>query len=625
MPHPALSASIARVGRAVDTGADHAPTDGRLLTRYACTRDEAAFTELVRRLGPMVLGVCRRVTGDDHHADDAFQAAFVVLARRAGDVRPAESVRGWMYGVAVRTARGARSMSARHRTHEKLVPTPPDRPARTSHSPDADALQILDEEIAALPDHLRTAVVLCELDGVSRNDAATRLGIPEGTLSSRLGKARKTLAHRVRKRGIVLSTAGLSAVLGQVASAAVPADLIVQTVAAAISPGTISAPVATLSNGVLRLMIAHKLKSVSVALGLAATVICGSLLLASDPPTPDTVPRPLIAFADPPKPAITPGTRAADPKPLPKGPNKILFYRSGHLTLIDPDGKNDTKVSEDRGQFLPGTAKLSPDGKRLAVLLQAEPTPAPVGGIGVAPRRKLYVRELTAPEPGTDLGVYCQMFFWSPDGTEIAYCDYVEGPEKASDVTHGIVKVATKETTSLKIPEGHIFSDWSRDGKSFLTTNSNNDRTNPTARVYQINRDGTGEKALTPADQLAAFGQLSPDGKRVLYTTVILPTKDKPGPSRMEPTVIDLTTGKVTPVANVPLNAEVQGFCWSPDGKQIAYAWREVHEGKPEELVMKETESYLVVCDPDGKNPKTIASEKGSGQWIITISNVDWR
>jgi Tol biopolymer transport system component/predicted DNA-binding protein (UPF0251 family) len=503
-------------------------------------------------------------------------------------------------------------------TKNSSRPPPIVRPERLTPS-DADALQILDEEIAALPDHLRTAVVLCELDGVSRNDAATRLGIPEGTLSSRLGKARKTLAHRVRKRGIVLSTAGLSAVLGQVASAAVPADLIVQTVAAAISPGTISAPVATLSNGVLRLMIAHKLKSVSVALGLAATVICGSLLIAGDRPTPNTEPRPLVAFADPPKPGTTPGTKAADPKPLPKGPNKILFYRSGHLTLIDPDGKNDTKVSEDRGKFFPGTAKLSPDGKRLAVLLQPEDPPDARDG------RKLYVRGLSDPEPGTDLAVKCQMFSWSPDGTEIAYSNFVDGPEKASDMTQGIVNVVTKETTNLKIPEGHLITDWSRDGKSFLTTKTNGDRTNPIARLYLINRDGTGEKALTPADQLAAFGHFSPDGKRVLYTTVILPAKEKPGPSRMELTVIDLATGKFAPVADIPLNAEVQGYCWSPDGKQIVYAWREVHEGKPEDLQMKETESFLVVCDPDGKNPKTIASEKGSGQWIITISNVDWR
>jgi Tol biopolymer transport system component len=89
--------------------------------------------------------------------------------------------------------------------------------------------------------------------------------------------------------------------------------------------------------------------------------------------------------------------------------------------------------------------------------------------------------------------------------------------------------------------------------------------------------------------------------------------------------VLDIATGKIIVVADLPLNGELQGYCWSPNGKQIAYTWREKHDGKPEDLINKETESHLVVCDPDGKNHKTIASEKGRGQWTITIGHVDWR
>ena len=89
--------------------------------------------------------------------------------------------------------------------------------------------------------------------------------------------------------------------------------------------------------------------------------------------------------------------------------------------------------------------------------------------------------------------------------------------------------------------------------------------------------------------------------------------------------VIDVATRKVAKVDEVPLNANVQGYCWSPDGKKIAYSWRQLHEGKPEDVIDKETESFLVVCNPDGKNQKTIASEKGKGQWSITIGQVDWR
>ncbi|MBN9522266.1 sigma-70 family RNA polymerase sigma factor, partial [bacterium] len=199
MSRPALSAALGRLARAADPDP---PADGRLVARFARTRDPDAFAELVRRVGPMVLGVCRRVTGDSHLADDAFQAAFLVLARRAADVNPAEGVRGWMYGVAVRVAREARAVSARRRAREAPVPTVPDRAAESYQPPDADALRALDEEVAALPDHVRAAVVLCELDGVSRRDAAGRLGVPEGTISSRLAKGRKLLADRLRKRGV---------------------------------------------------------------------------------------------------------------------------------------------------------------------------------------------------------------------------------------------------------------------------------------------------------------------------------------------------------------------------------------------------------------------------------------
>src|SRR5580692_7728111 len=110
MSHPALSSALARASRSNVLSSQSDATDGALLTQFIQTKDEAAFAELVRRLGPMVLGVCRRTTGDSHLTEDAFQAAFLVLLRRAKDVRPREAVRAWLHGVAVRTAKGARSV-----------------------------------------------------------------------------------------------------------------------------------------------------------------------------------------------------------------------------------------------------------------------------------------------------------------------------------------------------------------------------------------------------------------------------------------------------------------------------------------------------------------------------------
>jgi RNA polymerase sigma factor (sigma-70 family) len=177
-------------------------TDADLLGRFLATRDEHAFARLVRRHGPTVLGVCRRVTGDHHLAEDAFQAAFVVLAARAGSVRPRAALPAWLYAVAYRTALRARTVSDRRRRREAPVETLPD-PASVTIDPveAADVAAVLDEAIARLPEHLRVAVVFCELEGRSRQEAAGHLGIPEGTLSSRLAAARKALAARLRQRG----------------------------------------------------------------------------------------------------------------------------------------------------------------------------------------------------------------------------------------------------------------------------------------------------------------------------------------------------------------------------------------------------------------------------------------
>ncbi len=636
MPPTALSDAIARVARPLQA----CPSDEALIAAFVTNRSDAAFTELVRRHGPMVLGVCRRITGHNQDAEDAFQATFLVLARRAAVVSRPEQIGNWLYGVAVRTARDARITAARRRTRETPThPLPEVGRADTGLFPD-EFQAILDEELVRLPQKYRTLIVLCDLRGEPQATAARRLGLPVGTVYTRLAKGRKTLASRLEKRGVSLSVACLTLASDQVASAAMLSQLTARTVALAVSPRTVPAPVAALSKGVLRLMLAHRLKSISLALGLAAVVICGSLLFANDPPTANPETQSLIAFADPPKPATLPGSRAADPKPLPKGPNKILFFRAGSLTLIDPDGRNSTKLCEKRADFVTenkDSAKLSPDGKHVGVLIQEDPKFDFAKKPFTPSLLKLYVRELNGPEPWTDLGVQCEFFIWSPDGTEIAFCEVANRSDKAlPDMTTGIVNVTTKERTRLKLPEGHEITDWARNGKHFLTTKLEYiEKLNKLIiRQYLINRDGTGETALTPSDVITADGRLSPDEKRILCLRGVLNPKSQIDFGRNELTVFDIASKTFSPVADIPRNAELQGYCWSPDGKQIAYAWREIHEGKRDaehggdkqmELIKKETASHLIVCDPDGKNPKTIATEKAPGQWWYTISAVDWR
>ena len=628
MPTAKLNGLVNQLGQAAPGGAGSV-ADAELLARFIAIRDEAAFAELVRRHGRLVFGVCRRVTGNHHLAEDAFQAVFVVLAAKAAAVRP-PALGAWLHGVAFRTALRARTMADRRSRREAVVSALPE--ARSPVPQEApDAVALLDEEIARLPDRYRIPVVLCEIEGVSRKEAAIRLGIREGTLSSRLATARKSLADRLRQRGVVLSAAGLSAALGQAATTATPpAALTARTGAiAALAPGLIPPAVGILSHGVLRIMFLDKLKTIVALVVVMAGLAIGAVV-AADPSNPSFIPSarpgrvPLVLAA-----MHEPVLVNSDAKPLPKGPNRILLFRTGNLVMIDPDGKNERIVSGEGGKYHSMGAMLSPDGTRIARPVPQDPPPelAP-GQTGRLPST-LHVRALDEKEPGTSLGVECQLFVWSGDGAEILCCDFVDGTDKKTpDATHAIINVKTKEKIIVNLPADHIAFDWSRDGKYFLTTRVAGGASQPegmSARQYLMNRDGTEHKVLTDDRQLAIFGRFSPDGTRAMFGVLPRPEKGKRKPPCRELVVLDIDSGKQTKVEGIPLDAEIQGYAWSPDGRRIAYTWRQLHDGDPKDVMDRETESHLVVCDADGKNAQTILSEKGRGQWQITLAHIDWR
>ena len=177
-------------------------TDGQLLEAYAASRDGAAFAELVRRHGPMVWGVCRRLLASREDAEDAFQATFLVLVRKPESVRPAESVGNWLHGVAVRAAQKAAKAVFRRR--ERQVESLPE-PETVAEGIWHDLIPVLDQEIARLPEKYRLLVVLCDLEGNTRREAATRLGWPEGTVAGRLARAREALARRMARHGPAVS------------------------------------------------------------------------------------------------------------------------------------------------------------------------------------------------------------------------------------------------------------------------------------------------------------------------------------------------------------------------------------------------------------------------------------
>jgi RNA polymerase sigma factor (sigma-70 family) len=228
-------------------------TDGQLLGQFIEHRDEAAVAALVRRHGPMVWGVCRRILLNHHEAEEAFQATFLVLVRRATSITQREKVGNWLYGVARQTAMKARAMLAKRRTRESQVTTMPD-----VQGPEQDGwcdLQpVLDQELSRLPEKYRVAIVLCDLEGKTRKGAARQLGLPEGTVAGRLTRGRAMLAKRLTRHGLALSGPALACVLTQqAASASVPASVTSSAIKAVTSvaagqavAGVVSGPVAAL-------------------------------------------------------------------------------------------------------------------------------------------------------------------------------------------------------------------------------------------------------------------------------------------------------------------------------------------------------------------------------------------
>lgn len=266
------------------------PSDGQLLGCFIHYRDEAAFAAIVHRHGPMVMGVCRRILRDPHDAEDAFQATFLVLVRKATSVVPREMVGNWLYGVANITAIRARGVAAKRRWRERqVIEMPEPEPKQSGHDQWSELRPLLDQELSRLPSKYRVPIVACDLEGKSIKEAAGHLGWPQGTVAGRLARARKMLSERLARRGLTMSALTLAEMLPQQATASVPMVSASSTIKAAclyaagpMAPGaTISAPVAALTAGVLKTMMLTKLKIATVAVLVGfGIVLCGAGMIA---------------------------------------------------------------------------------------------------------------------------------------------------------------------------------------------------------------------------------------------------------------------------------------------------------------------------------------------------------
>ena len=288
-----LGAVLRQIERLFAVGSVTGMDEGQLLERFAARRDEVAFEAMVARHGPMVLGVCRQVLRDPNDVEDAFQATFLVLVRKAGSLRRRDLLGNWLYGVAYRVALRARASSARRRAIEAQA-------SRSEvESSNGESRPWLYEEIARLPEKYRIPIVLCYLEGQTHEEAAEHLRWPVGTVKGRLARARDLLRIRLTRRGLSLPAVALIAELTRDASAAVPLPLIHTTTKAAIllaaghaTTGLISAQALALTEGALHTMFLTKLKAASTSLLLFGVAASGAGVLAYQSPAHDADPQP---------------------------------------------------------------------------------------------------------------------------------------------------------------------------------------------------------------------------------------------------------------------------------------------------------------------------------------------
>ncbi len=613
-----VSAVVAQICVSVDSEAESLRPDDQLVGAFVADRDSRAFALLVRRHGPMVLAVCRRITGHAHDAEDAFQAVFLTLARRAGEVAHPEAVGNWLYGVAVRTARQARAVATRHRTRETPTDPLPDTGHPNPEPPPTDIRAVLDEELMRLPDKYRTLLVLCDLEGESQTALAQRLGMPVGTVYSRLATARSLLGERLRKRGVAPLTVGAFALGGVVVS---PEQVRAATTVA--TSGPVPPAVAGLANGAFRIMFSRKLTAIGTVLLAVLGAAWGALGGTADPPAPNSLPVPLARVSK-----ATDEKAAPLTKPVGSG-TLLLVGEEGKLVALTIEGKEKNVLSTPEAARWAQQARLSPDGTRAAFVVTG-PSPQDLMSNQDNPLPyKVVIRKLGATEEKVvDLPSFGGVVLsWAPDGKRLA----VTRLDRALHNESLLLDPETGKTEPLDLPAGACVLDWSANGKTFLVVYEKN-------KSFRLGLAEKGAKAPQELTELKApytfftAARFSPDAKKVLFTDA--DPEEKVAFKRRvsgKPYLLDVATGKREPLGGYPENARCVSVAWAPDGKRVAYTWMQLHPHLLEKDTLTyeeqrtQTESVLILCDLNGENRKAVSSNKTDGISVPSLSSIDWR
>jgi RNA polymerase sigma factor (sigma-70 family) len=583
-------------------------SDAELLERFLNRRDDAAFELLVWRHGKMVLGVCRRVLRDEHDAEDAFQAAFLVLARRAGSIRARQSVGGWLYRVAYRVALDLRTAAARRTARER----PLVEAATPAREPPAEAagrevLRLIEAELDRLPEKYRVPFVRC-CAGESSTAIARDLGCPPGTVESWLTRARQRLRAALVRRGVVAPAGMLAGVLaGQGAARAVPSRLVARTVrgVAAGPGGAVPARVAALAEAAVRATGAARWKVVAAVLLLAATVGGGAALVSSGVP------------ADPERRQAAEGAGPAADAAKP-GPGRIFVHVIFPPTLVDVLAGRDLHAkllaidpvtgTWDRVAEAGGFPRLSPDGHTLLFTMSdGTVRSCDLRGRGEAKR--------LCEQRGRPV--------WSPDGKRFVITREearATGPGAWQDETWRY-NADGSGATKLPVPDTDAVQDWSPDGKWFVTVSDRHPPFGQGYQLYVMHPDGTGQRRLTKDGGLNCYARFSPDGARIVYL------HQQRGVNSLH--VMDLEGGKDREVLNEKDRLTPDSACWSPDGKRLAVVLvRRAKPGATDLLGSPILDTYrLEIMDADGGNRREIKLRLSDDVPLIPrlIGLPDWR
>ena len=596
-------------------------SDAQLVESFL-RRELGAFDGLLRRHGKMVLGVCRRVLGHAHDAEDAFQATFLVFVQKAATVRNRELLGSWLYGVAYRTALEAKTAATRRRAKEDAMRTV----AKNQAADDGDIWRelqpLLDRELSRLPDKYRVPIVLCDLEGKTQKEAARMLGCPQGTVSGRLARGRVLLATRMKRHGLTVSGGALAWALAQDAAlAAVPVALAHGTarMAAAVLAGqpisaAVSAKVSALSKGALKAMLVTKLK---IAAGCFVLLVLGSLFAFQ--PLGDVSAGDGAGFGQ--VPLALPG---AGEKKDAASPNKGGIVLMANLRLkyvgndeeeeycgiisVDPEAgkwKKITGLGTGPGTGSGGCHRVSPDGETLA-FVRNDAT------VGVW---TCDIARADKPAKISDLGEWGSRLVWSPKGERLVVSNAkFDKLEKKWTHENWLMDADGSHAMKLPVPDTDGLADWSRDGKWFAIDRQAGPGGG--SGIYLLRPDGKDQRQLTK-DGVGNSPRFSPDSRKIAYLHY-----DKEGSGIWVMDVDGQNNHKIFAKEDL---VSPMSVCWSPDGKRLAVLLFKYHrneQGMPILSDPAKADFHIEIINADGGDRRRLDIAGPKVNWIGTV---DWR